>query len=222
MIRIAIDGPTASGKSTIAKMVSERLGIKYLDTGASYRALTFLSIELGLSRKELLEYAKKMSLVWKNGRLFLSVGNINEMDITDAIRTSIIDKNVSKISSIGELREVLVSQQRDAIEGSIIMDGRDIGTVVIPDAELKIFLNASPEVRAKRRLEDYCARGRDVDYNTILEDLKRRDFLDSTREFSPLKKAHDAVEIITDNLSLNEVVQKICELVNNLRVEENE
>ncbi len=207
MRAIAIDGPSASGKSTVAKLLADKLQMNYLDTGAMYRAITLYVLNKGIDPEE--EGAVNGIL----DEIELSVVDnrvkLNGEDVTDKIRTDEVDKAVSPVSSYGPVREMLVDMQRKiASESSVILDGRDIGTVVLPGAALKIFLTASPEVRAQRRMDDQKSSSH-MDYDQMLEAVKRRDYFDSHREISPLKAADDAVILDSSNMSLEQVLHKI-------------
>ncbi len=217
---IAIDGPAGSGKSTVAKIVAQRLGYQYIDSGAMYRAVTHAWLEQkfsnpqtcssGITEQEydeqiLNEILMDFDFAFDKEKVFL-----HAKDISEAIRQNIISQNVSYIASFAIVRTALVALQRQlASKQSVVMDGRDIATVVFPDAESKIFLTASAEVRARRREKELSQKGESLDFDKLLEEIKQRDHLDSTREISPLKKASDAVEISTDDLSIDEVVEKI-------------
>lgn len=215
---IAVDGPAGSGKSTISKLIAEKLNVIYLDTGAMYRSITVLAsinkLDINnISDKELLiKLASEASLELTNNQV-----KLNNQDITQTIRESHITQQVSAISAIKEIREILVNKQREiASKQSSILDGRDIGTVVFPNADLKIFLTASPEERANRRYKEQQAKQINTSqtYKEVLDDIILRDKLDTEREESPLTKAPDAIEIDTDNLNIEQVVNKIIELIN--------
>lgn len=214
-MNIAIDGPASAGKSTIARKVAEQLGFIYLDTGAMYRSLTFGALKAGISPEEeegLLAYLKTATIAFSaeggEQRVFL-----NGMDVTAPIREAEVSKSVSAVSSHARVREELVSRQQEiAKHGGVVMDGRDIGTVVLPDAEVKIFLVASAEERALRRFREYQAKGIETSLKELRRDMERRDYLDSTRAVSPLRKAEDAIELDTTQLEINEVVEKVLEI----------
>ncbi len=213
-IIIAIDGPAASGKSSSAKMIAETLGYTYIDTGAMYRAVTlaFLKTKREYVEKEVIELCDKIKIELfpsdKGQRTFL-----DGEDVSDAIRTPEVTKWVSPVSAIAEVRQKLVDMQRKmGKKGGIVMDGRDIGTVVFPNAELKIFLIASVATRAMRRFKEHQANGENLSIEEIEKDIIRRDEYDSTRETSPLTKAADAIEIDTSDMTLDEQSQYIVNL----------
>ncbi len=216
---IAIDGPAGSGKSTITKLIARELNLLYLDTGAMYRAISWLFI------KEKIDYAKEselkkiindISIIFQSNSLSQQDVFINNFCVTEEIRSQEISSIVSKISSIKVVREFLVNEQRKiGKSGGLVAEGRDIGTTVFPDAELKIFLTASIEERAKRRKSELEIRSTDkIDLNKLREQIKKRDFEDSTRKISPLKKANDAIELLTDGYSISEVAEKIINIYN--------
>lgn len=212
---IAIDGPAGSGKSTSAKLAAQKLGYLYIDTGAMYRAVTFLSIKKKLiSDAEITRLAESIDITLNFDRGFTQViaGGI---DITDELRSYEVNTKVSNISKIEGVRKALVSKQREyAARGmGIVMEGRDIGTVVFPDADVKIFLTASIDQRVDRRSKEYKSQGIDIPVENIKENLEQRDRIDSTREVSPLLKASDAVEIDTSSVTIEEQVQLILEEV---------
>lgn len=216
-IRIAVDGPAGSGKSTISKIIAERLNLIYIDTGAMYRACAYLSIKYDLSKTSLVDRLKVCDIFFrksdKGQRVILEV-DTGQFDITDEIRSVEVTERVSEISKIKEVREILTKkQQYIASKNSVIMDGRDIGTVVIPDAEYKFYLDARPEERARRRFDELKGKGEDVYFEEILKSVIKRDYEDMHRDIAPLKKADDAVLIDTTNMSIDEVVDKILERV---------
>lgn len=203
-INIAIDGPAAAGKSTIAKIVASKLNYKYLDTGAMYRAVTLYA--LNSDSKLDASNIKNITIDFgENGEVFL-----NEKIVTNEIRSSLVTNNVSKFASLDFVREYLVKLQQQIVhDKGIVMDGRDIGTVVIPDAELKIYLTASPEIRAKRRLIEEEARGNDITLDDLIKEIVARDESDMSRTHSPLRKADSAIELNTDNMTIDEVANEI-------------
>lgn len=206
-MRIAIDGPSGSGKSSVAKAVAKRLGLLHLDTGGMYRTLGYKVIKDGLNLENIEEVLKNLDLKIVNKKFFL-----DGEDVSEKIRSNEVSKIASKVSSIKSVREYMVNLQREiSSNNDVILDGRDIGTVVFPNAEVKIYLTASPEVRANRRyLEDGS-----LSYEKILENILKRDYDDSHREHSPLKVADGAKIIDTDNLSFEEVVEKIIGVIKN-------
>lgn len=215
-ISIAIDGPAAAGKSTVAKIIAEKLGYLYIDTGAMYRTLTYHAIEKEVdvnSEEELMALLQDTYIELKptkNGQLVY----LNGKDISIEIRKSDVTRLVSIVSKHKMVREEMVNrQQMLARSGGVVMDGRDIGTHVLPNAEVKIFLLASVDERARRRHEENMMKGFNSDYEQLKKEIAERDKLDSEREISPLKKAEDAFEINTTSLNIDEVVSKIMELV---------
>lgn len=207
-ISIAIDGPAAAGKSTIAKRVAKKLEYLYIDTGAMYRAVTLYVLEHG---DEIIQDI--------SNHIHITFGTsdevyLNDKDVSKEIRSPEVTNNVSRVSAIGEVRTYLVDMQREISRtSSVVMDGRDIGTTVLPDAEVKIFMQASPKVRAERRLIEETARGNNIDLETLTAEIIRRDEIDSTRKISPLVKAEDAVLLDTSHLSIEEAEAKIIQLV---------
>ncbi len=216
---IAIDGPAGSGKSTVTKLIADKLKLLYLDTGAMYRALSWFLIKENVDykkEKKLQNILKDISIVFKSNTNSHQDVFINNYCVTEEIRSQKISSIVSKISSIKEVRKFLVEEQRKFGEaGGLVAEGRDIGTTVFPQAELKIFLTASIDERAKRRKSDKNSKdSQEIDLNTLKELIKKRDFEDAHRVISPLIKANDAIEIITDGYSINQVVDKIIDLYN--------
>lgn len=219
-IIIAIDGPAGSGKSTAAKNIAQNLGFTYLDTGAMYRAITFLALRNGIAEdtKAVIEMARQINLKLKfeNGvtRVF-----VNDEEVTEQIRSADVNAKVSDISKISEVRTELVKiQKRLGNEGNIVAEGRDVTTVVFPNADLKIFLTASIDVRTKRRLREFHGMNFDITYDEVKENLERRDRIDSGREVSPLRKADDAIEFdnsaLTPEQDFNFLLEKIKEVLN--------
>ncbi|MEE1055960.1 MAG: (d)CMP kinase [Acutalibacteraceae bacterium] len=216
MVSIAIDGPAGAGKSTIAKTVSKQLSYIYVDTGALYRSIALNAIlnNIDISNEtqveNLLEDTKiEIKFIDSEQKVFL-----NGKDVSDKIRTSEVSMMASKVSALPVVRAFLLDLQRNiAKENNVIMDGRDIGTVVLPDAQVKIFLTASPECRAKRRYNDYLAMNKEEDYNKILQDIIERDYNDSHRKIAPLKPAEDSVTIDTSDDTLEQSVERIIEIV---------
>lgn len=215
-LQIAIDGPASSGKSTVAKLLAQEFGLLYVDTGAMYRALTYAAIkkEINLSREEdLVSLLKKVKITFKIKRGEQLV-YLNGKDVTTEIRKSEVTNNVSLVSSFKKVREKLVDKQRKiSSETGVAMDGRDIGTVVLPKADIKIFLEASVEERATRRYLENQEKGIESNFKKIKKEIKKRDRLDSNRQISPLKKADDAICIDTTSLSIKEVVKKCKEII---------
>ena len=211
-INVAIDGPAGAGKSTIAKIIAKNLGLMYINTGAMYRAVTLKALESNISSSNidmLEELIDNMEIHFDNDDLILNGKNIN-----DKLTMPEITKNVSEYASIKEVRVKLVDLMRKmSSKFNVIMDGRDIGTVVLRDAKYKFFLTASAEERADRRYKELLEKGLKVDYKEILDDIIRRDEYDSTREVDPLRKAADALEIDTTGLNIEEVVSKISSYI---------
>ncbi|WP_255784606.1 (d)CMP kinase [Mediannikoviicoccus vaginalis] len=212
---IAIDGPSASGKSTVAKEIAKILDISYLDTGAMYRAFTYylLKENISLTEEEIKKVIGNINIDIEKDSVIL-----NGEDISKKIRGDEVTKNVSKVSAISIVREVLVDSQRNISKGkSIVLDGRDIGTVVFPNAKYKFFITATAEERAMRRFKDEKS-SLNKSYEEILEDLKARDVLDSNREISPLRQAEDAHLIDSTEMTLREVVEKIINIIRGIDV----
>lgn len=215
-ISIAIDGPAAAGKSTVAKRLAEALSYVYIDTGAMYRALTYCALQRGVdvhNEKQLMNVLHDTYIELKpspSGQLVFANGE----NVTEAIRTNDVTNNVSYVAKHPSVREEMVKRQRELGQhGGVVMDGRDIGTHVLPHAEVKIFLLASVEERAKRRHEENVLRGIPSDFEQLKEEIARRDQIDSERAVAPLKKAEDAIEIDTTSLSIDEVVDRIMCIV---------
>ncbi|MCA0147793.1 MULTISPECIES: (d)CMP kinase [Rossellomorea] len=215
-LRIAIDGPAAAGKSTVAKIVAGKLSYLYIDTGAMYRSLTYKALSNNVDlhdENELNQLLSETTIELEPsevGQLVFLDGN----DVTDEIRQASVTNSVSHVAVHSGVREEMVKrQQLLAKEGAVVMDGRDIGTHVIPDAEIKVFLLASVDERAQRRHEENLSKGYPSDLEQLKEEIARRDKIDSEREVAPLKKAEDATEIDTTSLSISEVVDQIMMLV---------
>ena len=211
---IAIDGPSASGKSTTAKGVAERLGITHLDTGAMYRTVTLGIIEYGIDLNDHERICKFLEGLEIN---FDSLNDIwaNGHNVTGKIRTTEVSSNVSAVSAISQVREKMVAIQRAIAEGSdCVLEGRDIGTVVFPNADYKFFLVADLKIRAKRRLVELEKIGENILLSEITSDLQNRDQLDSSRDISPLVQAEDAITINTSKLTIDEQIEKIVEIIN--------
>lgn len=215
MFNIAIDGPAGAGKSSIAKAAAQELGFIYVDTGALYRTVGLAVFRAGILPDDANAVAALLpKLVVDLGfrentqRVFL-----NGEDVSEEIRTSTISEYASKTSAIPEVRAFLLNLQRQmAAEHNVLMDGRDIGTVVLPEAQLKVFLTASPEVRAKRRYKEVLEKGQEVSYESILAEVKARDYRDEHREIAPLKPAEDAVYLDTSEMSFEEVKNTLIHL----------
>ncbi len=213
---VAIDGPSGAGKSTIAKTVAKKLGYIYVDTGALYRAVGLYMLDHGADTNNpeqviplLNEVEVSLRFVDGEQRVFL-----NEQDVSQRIRENEVSMAASNVSRIPEVRAFLFDLQRDiAKKNNIIMDGRDIGTVVLPNADVKIFLTASPEERARRRYEELLQRGQQVPYETLLEEIKQRDYNDSHREIAPLKQAEDAILVDTTGNELETSISLLYDLI---------
>lgn len=212
-INIAIDGPAGAGKSTVAKLVARKLGYIYIDTGAMYRALTYKAINNHLD----LHNNQQLNLLISNMNITLTPDGkvfIDNEEITNLIRTDEVTNSVSLVASHGAVRhEMLIRQQEMAQNGGTVMDGRDIGTAVLPNAEVKIFLSATVEERAKRRYEENKSKGYSANFEQLKQEIALRDKRDSEREVAPLKKANDAIEIDTTNMSIDDVVVAILKIV---------
>lgn len=212
IFQIAIDGPSGAGKSTIAKAVAARLGIDYIDTGAMYRAVGLKMKRLGIPMKEdnmLLAMLEDTDIDFSKGKVYL-----DGEDVSGLIRTEEISKAASDCSAFASVRRKLVQlQQKMGRAKSVIMDGRDIGTVVLKDAPYKFFLTADDEERAMRRYKELLEKGETRSFEEVLKKLRQRDLNDSTREVTPLRKAEDAEEIDSTNMSIDEVVSYICEKI---------
>lgn len=215
-ISIAIDGPAAAGKSTVAKIIAEKLHYIYIDTGAMYRALTFkaLQSEIDINDEEsLIHLLKETEIILNPGESGQRI-LLDGLDVSTEIRTAEVTNSVSTVSKHKLVREeMVVRQQRFGQEGGVVMDGRDIGTHVLPDAEVKVFLLASVDERAARRHAENLEKGFPSDLALLKEEIANRDKLDSEREVAPLKKAEDAVELDTTSLNIHEVVDSIMKLV---------
>ncbi|MFI3072170.1 (d)CMP kinase [Streptococcus sp. 2021WUSS109] len=214
-IQIAIDGPASSGKSTVAKIIAKNFGYTYLDTGAMYRSATYLALTNGVEvtdQKRIVDLLAQYPIQFgrdENGQQLVFVGG---EDVTLPIRDNQVTNNVSAVAALPLVREELVRLQQDIAQaGGIVMDGRDIGTVVLPQAELKIFLVASVEERALRRFKENTERGIETDLESLMQEIAARDYKDSHREVSPLKAADDAITFDTTGVSIEGVVQFISE-----------
>ena len=214
-IKIAIDGPAGAGKSSVAKVAAEKLGYVYVDTGAMYRARTWYGLEHTIKFEDtpaIEALLKSVELTLKSsadGQRIL----VNDEDITAKIRSSEVTQHVSQIAQISSVRRFLTAIQKQlSVDGGIVMDGRDIGTEVMPDAELKIFLTASVQERARRRFAEMQASGIEVSMEQLIQDIANRDRMDEQREESPLRQAEDAIYLDCTTLSMNQVVDRIVEL----------
>lgn len=216
-IIIAIDGFSSTGKSTIAKELAKKLGYLYVDTGAMYRAVTLYAMEKGYVDKEflfedgLIESLSQINLKFRyNNQLKFSEIYLNNMNVENEIRTMEVSQLVSKVSAVSAVRKKLVEQQQKmGIDKGLVMDGRDIGTVVFPQAELKLFTTASPKKRATRRYKELLDKGHEITYQEVLENVQQRDLIDSTREDSPLRKADDAIEFDNSDMGLKEQFERV-------------
>lgn len=210
---VAIDGPGGAGKSTIARRLAEELGYLHLDTGAMYRAVTYAALQKGLDfndNEALVKLANSIEIDFNQaGEIFLNGKNVSQ-----EIRSPEVNQNVSKTAAVKGVREILVEKQQElAAQHKVVMDGRDITTVVLTEAEHKFYLTASIEERARRRFEEMKAKNKEANYEEIKENIARRDELDSQREHSPLKIADDAVVVDSTDLSIEEVVSKIKAII---------
>jgi cytidylate kinase len=210
---IAIDGPGGAGKSTIAKLLAKRLNYIHLDTGAMYRAVTLAALQNSIDfnkKNELVELTKNIDITFdEDGEIFLNGKNVSE-----EIRTAEVNSHVSQIAAVKGVREVLVEKQQQLAQNNmVVMDGRDITTVVLPEAEYKFFLTASLEERAKRRYQEVKLKDSEADFEKVKESIARRDKLDSERKHSPLKKAEDAVLVDTTELSIDQVLDKMITII---------
>ncbi len=211
-ITIALDGPAGAGKSTVARLVAQKLKLVYINTGSMYRAVAWLilknNLDLNLQKKEILELVEKAEILLTQDDVF-----INGQQITEQIREPEISRFVSPVSAMSEIRTQLVKlQQALGKNGGVILDGRDIGTTVFPEADLKVFLVASSKERALRRQKQQMAGGIEQSLEEVQAEIEKRDYLDCNREISPLRQAPDAILVDTDNLSIKQVVDKIIDL----------
>lgn len=219
-ITIAIDGFSSTGKSTLAKQVAKQLGYVYVDTGAMYRAVTLFAMQNNLidefefDKEQLIKRLPEIQLKFQfNPQLGFAEMYLNENNVEKQIRTLEVSGFVSQIAEVSQVRAMLVKQQKQMGKyKGVVMDGRDIGTVVFPDAELKIFMTASPDVRAQRRFDELSEKGQLVSYDRVLENVIQRDFIDTNREDSPLVKADDAIEIDNSSLTREEQYQQVLQL----------
>ena len=216
-ISIAIDGPAGAGKSTIARRLAQEMGYRYVDTGAIYRTVAYFMDLWGVSPKDVdgvNRYIDELTIGIEYDEDGVQHMIMNGMDVTGDIRTQEISQKASLISAHAVVREMLLDMQRDiARQYDVVMDGRDIGSVVLPKATVKIFLTASPEVRAKRRTDELIAKGQKADYNKILKDIQQRDYQDTHREIAPLKMARDSVKLDTSELDIDGVIAAMKEII---------
>lgn len=219
-ITIAIDGFSSTGKSTIAKQLAKALGYIYVDSGAMYRAVTLYAMqnhlidEQSFNKEQLITQIKDIEIAFKfNEKSGFAEVYLNGQNVEKEIRTLEVSQFVSRVSALSEVRQQLVKhQQVFGKHKGVVMDGRDIGTVVFPDAELKLFMTASAEIRAKRRYKELLAKGENISFEDVLENVKSRDHMDSTRADSPLKKAADAIEIDNSEMSIEQQFNKVLSL----------
>lgn len=217
-INIAIDGPSAAGKSTIAKLLAKKLNYSHLDTGAMYRCVGYQANRSNIDTNDAAALAKMIDGMEID---FDSKGNvyINGEDVSSAIRQNQVSMLASSVSVHPEVRERLVAMQRKIAENKgYILDGRDIGTVVLPQAELKVFMIASVEARAQRRYQEYISKGIEADYKEIYDDIEKRDYQDIHRSVSPLKKADDALELDTSDMTVEEVEEAIEKMIDSIKM----
>lgn len=216
-ISIAIDGPAGAGKSTIARRLAKELGFCYVDTGAIYRTVAYFFDLWGVSPKDIdgiTRYIDELTIHIQWDEEGVQHMIMNGMDVTNDIRTPDISKKASLVAAHTIVRDMLLDMQREvAREHNVIMDGRDIGTVVLPKATVKIFLTASPEVRAKRRTEELNAKGQKANYEQILKEIQQRDYQDTHREVAPLKLARDSVKLDTSELNIDGVIAAMKEII---------
>ena len=214
---IAIDGPAGAGKSTIAKRLAKELGYQYVDTGAIYRTVAYFMDLWGVSPKDIdgiTRYIDELTIGIEYDEDGVQHMIMNGMDVTGDIRTQDISQKASLISAHAIVRDMLLDMQRDvAKQYNVIMDGRDIGTVVLPKANVKIFLTASAEVRAKRRTDELIAKGQKANYNQILKEIQQRDYQDTHREVAPLKLARDSIKVDTSEMDIDQVIAEIKAIV---------
>ena len=214
---IAIDGPAGSGKSTIARLIAKDKGLIYLDTGAMYRLVTLKALNKGILGNNDLNYLGEIKKLLDNLNIDIKENGfyLDNVDVSEEIRKPIVSENVSDVAAIREVREKMVDLQRKFSESkNVILDGRDIGTVVFPNADLKIFLIADAKERAKRRYKELVEKGENVEIEEIYENILKRDKIDSTRKESPLKKAEDAIEVDTTSKNVEEVKNEILRMIN--------
>lgn len=217
MISIAIDGPAGAGKSTIARRLARELGYRYVDTGAIYRTVAYFMDLWGVSPKDvdgIARYIDELTVGIEYDDNGVQHMIMNGMDVTEDIRSQDISQKASMVSAHAVVREMLLDMQREvARRFNVIMDGRDIGTVVLPQATVKIFLTASPEVRARRRTDELLAKGQKANYDTVLKEIRQRDYQDTHREIAPLKMARDSIKVDTSDMNLDQAVEAIREII---------
>ncbi len=214
---IAIDGPAGAGKSTMARRLAKELGYCYVDTGAIYRTVAYFLDLLGVSPKDVdavSRYIDELTVQIEYDEEGKQHMLMNGMDVSDEIRTQDISQKASLVSAHAIVREVLLDMQRDVAKAhNVIMDGRDIGTVVLPKADVKIFLTASAEVRAKRRCDELIAKGQQANYDTVLKEIQQRDYQDTHREVAPLKMARDSVKLDTSLMDIETVIAEMKKII---------
>ena len=217
MISVAIDGPAGAGKSTIARRLARELGYRYVDTGAIYRTVAYFMDLWGVSPKDVdgvTRYIDELTVGIEYDEDGVQHMIMNGMDVTEDIRSQDISQKASLISAHAVVREMLLDMQQEvARRFNVMMDGRDIGTVVLPKATVKIFLTASAEVRAKRRTDELLAKGQKADYDTVLKEIRQRDYQDTHREIAPLKMARDSVKVDTSDMNLEQAVEAIRNII---------
>lgn len=216
-ISIAIDGPAGAGKSTIARQLASQLGFYYVDTGAIYRTVAYFFDLWGISPKDsdgIARYIDELTVGIEYDEQGVQHMIMNGMDVTEDIRTPEISQMASLVSAQPLVREMLLDMQREmAVKHNVVMDGRDIGTVVLPKATVKIFLTASPEVRARRRVNEYLAKGMKANFDEVLKTIQQRDYQDTHREIAPLKMARDSVKLDTSEMSIEQVLAAMREII---------
>ena len=216
-VTIAIDGPAGAGKSTIARKLAAELGYYYVDTGAIYRTVAYFLDLLGISPKDLdgvSRYIDELTVAIEYDEDGLQHMIMNGMDVTNDIRTPEISQKASLVSAHAIVRDMLLDMQRDvAKQYNVIMDGRDIGTVVLPKATVKIFLTASPEVRARRRTDELLAKGQKANFDKVLAEIKQRDYQDTHREVAPLKMSRDSIKLDTSDMDIDGVIAAMKEII---------
>ncbi|NLY87301.1 MAG: (d)CMP kinase [Clostridiales bacterium] len=214
MLRVAIDGPGGTGKSTIAKAIADRFGIQYIDTGAMYRAIALKTIMCDVNQDDEVSISKMLDntkIDFDNNKAML-----DGEDVSDKIRTNEISMRASHVSRYSCVRRKVDNVSKYlASTRNVVMEGRDIGTVVIPDAEIKIFMTAKAEIRARRRVEQLLLAGKEAEYNQVLKEINDRDYLDSNRAINPLRQSEDAVYLDTSNMSVEENIDAVADIITN-------